>query len=231
MTAEAAVREHEVVSLMISNGDKKGAINHLKGSQYRDMTDKGDIGNAVHDAIDQYLSTGEVPDEEWIANELEQNFCPEKYLKTAIHKVQGVIEFLEEHEIEVIYNETTIYNQTHGFAGTPDIVGRFEIPRVGVVPAILDIKTSKAIYDDTSLQLAAYSRAEWASEDGHTKLDFPDDIKYGAIIRPRGSIGGDGKKYEAGYFDLNDNVFEMFLGCLKVTNGMDSGVIDESRIG
>lgn len=229
MTAEAAVKDHDVVSLMIEKGDKKGAVNHLKGAQYKDMNNKGDVGNVVHDAIDHYLSGTELTDEE-IEENLREHFVPEAFLKVAKEKVKGVMEFLRETEMEVIQNEKTTYNATNGFAGTPDIIGKLYVPyRKEIVTAVVDIKTSKAIYDDMALQLCAYSRAEWASDDGLEKLEFPQDIRSGVIVRPLGSPGKDGQRFERGDFHLSDELFEVFLGCLAVANGQQEGVIENSR--
>lgn len=229
MTAEAAVRDHDIVSMMIDKGDKKGAINHLKGSQYKDMGNKGDVGNVVHDAIDKYLSGQEMTEKE-IEEDLNANFVPDSFLEVAKNKVLGVMEFLHETEMEVIQNELTTYNQTHGYAGTPDIIGKLYVPYRGeTVTAVVDIKTSKRIYDDTSLQLCAYSRAEWASADGVTKLDFPDDIRSGVIVRPLGSPGKNGQRFERGDFHLSDELFDMFLGCLAVTNGAHGNVCEDAR--
>lgn len=229
MTAEAAVRDHDVVSMMVEKGDRKGAINHLKGAQYKDMGNKGDVGNVVHDAIDHFL-TDRPMTESQIEEDLKSNFVPDSFLDVAKNKVLGVIEFLEETEIEVLQNELTTYNQTHGYAGTPDIIGKIYMPHLGErVAAVIDIKTSKRIYDDTSLQLCAYARAEWASEDGKTKIPFPEGIQSGVIVRPLGSPGKNGQRFERGDFHLSDELFDMFLGCLAVANGANNSVCEDAR--
>lgn len=229
MTAEAAVKDHDVVSMLIEKGDKKGAVNHLKGAQYKDMNNKGNVGNVVHDAIDHYLSGTELTEEE-IEEALKENFVPDNLIPVAKNKVLGVMEFLHETEMEVIQNEKTTYNATNGYAGTPDIIGKLYMPyRKEVVTAVVDIKTSKRIYDDTSLQLCAYAKAEWASDNGIDKLEFPSDIESGVIVRPLGSPGKDGQRFERGDFHLSDELFQVFLGCLAVANGQQSGVIEDSR--
>lgn len=223
ITAETAVKDHDIIKLMLEKSQEKQAIQHLKGSRYASTGSKGDVGNVVHDAIDRHLGGNPMSEEE-VDEDLDANFVPKAMRPAAHGKISGVLAFLADSEMDVVHHEITVYNQTHGYAGTPDIVGSLQSGGAHV-PAIVDIKTGKAIYDDTALQLGAYARGEWASEDGSTKLEMPDNIRHGVVVRPK----GDGT-YERGDFALSDEVFEMFLACLGVANAQYNGVLDSARI-
>ncbi len=57
-------------------------------------------------------------------------------------------------DLKPLFIEQTVYNLTDGYAGTLDLIAE-----VGGQRALIDWKTSKAIYPEYSLQLAAYSFA------------------------------------------------------------------------
>lgn len=231
MTAEAAIRDHDIVSLMLKGNppDKRGAIAHLKGSRYRDMHAKGDRGTIVHAAVDAYLR-----EEPWTKKELESRMeeamVPDNMRLSTAGMISGVMEFLWDSEIEVHQNECTLYNRTHGYAGTADIIGSLQVGG-SFVPAIIDVKTSKAIYNEVALQLVAYARAEFIGlNDGTEAPLLPDSIpqpckiNHGIVIRPK----ADGT-YERADFTLTDEVFQMFLSCLGVAGANDDGVLQRAK--
>lgn len=237
MTAEAAVKDHDIIDLMLKKqpSDKKSAIAHLKGARYRDLTDKGDRGTIVHAAVDSYLSDKPKSKAE-ITRMLDEVHVPGYMYESTYGMINGCITFLEDTEPEVFWNEATVYSRQHGYAGTADIIGRFGIGG-SRVPAIVDFKTSKAIYDEVALQLAAYARADFVglndgteapliyttAEDG-SMVPSDEPIQYGVVVRPK----ADGT-YERADFVLNDDVFQMFLGCLAVTYGVEYDALAQSR--
>jgi hypothetical protein len=81
---------------------------------------------------------------------------------------------------------------------------------------VLDIKTSKSIYDETALQLCAYARADFVGLDDGTEAPLTPDgepIEYGVVVRPTAS-----GKYEKAVFTLGDpDLYALFLACLTVT--------------
>ena len=88
------------------------------------------------------------------------------------------------------------------------------------LPAILDIKTSKSIYNEVAMQMAAYARADFVGlDDGTEKPLLPkksEKIMHGIAIRPTASGG-----YEPVNFDLTDEVFAKFLACLELADVED----------
>lgn len=93
-------------------------------------------------------------------------------------------------QLEPILIEQTIWSRTHEYAGTLDLVARLQAPALlavlqqqgpvaptlaawlegrDTVTAVIDLKTSKSIYAEASLQTAAYIRA--LQEMGHGPVD------------------------------------------------------------
>lgn len=64
------------------------------------------------------------------------------------------------------YIEQVLYSQEFGYAGTADVIADISVDGVPVL-AVGDWKTSKAIYDEYGLQVAAYAHA--LLEMGHAK--------------------------------------------------------------
>lgn len=225
MTAECAVKDHEILAAMLKKQDKKAALAHLKGSRYRDLTDKGDRGTIVHAAVDSYLSDKPYTKSD-ITKKLDEAHVPGYMYESTYGMINGAISFLEDTEPEVYWNEATVYSRQHGYGGTADIIGKFHIGG-SMVPAVVDFKTSKAVYDEVALQLVAYARADFVGLNDGTEAPITPDgepIQFGLVVRPK----ADGT-YERVDFVLNDDVFQMFLGCLAVTNGVENDALAQSR--
>jgi hypothetical protein len=84
-------------------------------------------------------------------------------------------EFKSQHTIEPLLTETTVWNETFGYAGTFDCLWYID----GVL-TLLDIKTSRSLWDDHQRQLAALKNGEtvltdvigkWKTTKGKTVWD------------------------------------------------------------
>jgi hypothetical protein len=193
---------------------KKAALDYVKQARFRDMSGKGDRGTIVHGAIEAYLD-GKPIDHDHIQFLLEEKQVPEGLWPATFKMVDGVLEFLYDFEPEVAWSEATVYNRTHQYAGTADIIGKVRVGK-SRVPVIIDIKTSKAIYNETAMQLAAYARADFVGlDDGSEAKLLPRGaaIRHGIVVRPTAS-----GKYEHANFDLTDEVFDKFLACLELSD-------------
>lgn len=216
-TAEAAVTDYDIVGAMLAKGDTRAAIDHLKGARFRDMNQKADRGTIVHAALENFLA-GKPVDEKQIHAQLREAHVPTRMWKSATNMIRGLMEFLVDEEPDVYWSEATVYSRQHKYAGTADIIAEM---RVGgsLVPVVIDIKTSKRIYDETALQLSAYARADFVGLDDGTEVsllpsgyDPEQKIEYGVVVRPTPS-----GEYEKVTFALTDEVYELFLACLAVT--------------
>lgn len=219
VTAAAAVDDHDIVGAMLAKGDERAAIDHLKGARFRDMNKKADRGTIVHAALESYLADKPL-DDETVQAQLKEARVPLNMWKSAAAMIAGLMEFLADEEPEVLASEATVYSRKHGYAGTTDVFARM---RVGgqVLPVVLDVKTSKAIYDETALQLCAYGRADFIGLDDGTELPLDEVFggrrpEHGVVIRPTPS-----GKYEKVVFTLTDRLFDLFLAALTVTTHKD----------
>lgn len=241
-TAEAAVKDFDVLELFMGKDDKKAAIAHLKGARFRDMNDKADRGTIVHAALEAYLN-GKPLTKKQVQDRLEEKLVPKKMWKGTAGMIAGLMEFLWDTEPEVFWAEQTVYNRTHQYAGTADVLGRLRIGS-GLHNAVIDVKTSKSIYDEVAMQLCAYGRAEFVGLDDGAEVPLipalegrpsvakkkahqaivDEGFPYGIVVRPK----TDGT-YERADFDLNDRVFELFLSCLATANAAHDDVLAKSR--
>lgn len=130
---------------------------------------------------------------------------PEPYLA----KVNGYVRFLDEFDVTPILMEAPCANRTFWYAGTLDSVSSFgpaAPAKLAGRTLLLDWKTSNGVYGDTSMQLAAYARAEaWQSpEDPHKENPMPEEISGIAVVH----ITDDGSWiYELGDIDTAFNEF------------------------
>ena len=218
VAAEFAVDNLEAVKGLVNAGEKRAAVDLIKGARFRDMNEKANRGTIVHAAVEAYVA-GTPLSKEDIAAKLDEARVDAGLRKAAVPMVQGVLAFLQDAEPEILWSESTVYSRTYGYAGTADIIGRMHVGS-SRVPVIIDVKTSKAIYDEVALQLCAYARADFVGlDDGTERLLIEDGsvsgdpIEYGVVVRPTPS-----GKYETATFALTDEVFDLFLACLRVAS-------------
>lgn len=90
--------------------------------------------------------------------------------------VEGYARFLDQWNVEPILVEKKVANREHWYAGTFDLIAT-----VNGEPWLLDLKTSKGIYGETALQIAAYRNAEfWQDDEGHEQ-PMPEVARVGAL--------------------------------------------------
>jgi hypothetical protein len=220
VTAECAVDRYSLLGQMIEGDSERAAIDWLKQARFRDMAEKADRGTIVHAAIESYLA-GNPIDKEAVKEQLREARVPVKLHRSAFNMIEGVRAFLDDFEPEVLLSEATVYSRTHQYAGTLDILGRVTVGK-SRVPAVIDIKTSKRIYDEVALQLVGYARADFVGLLDGTEQPFPlrkgEKVEYGIVVRPKPSGG-----YEHAVFGLSDELFERYLAILAVarTEGLE----------
>lgn len=223
VTAEKAIDDHDIIGAILAKGDERGAIEHVKRARFGDSGTKADRGTIVHGALEAYIA-GKPLTQETIEGQLKEARVPVGMWKSAAAMIAGLMEFLHDEEPEIYWSESTVYSRQHGYAGTADLIARM---RVGgtLQNVILDVKTSKAIYNEVALQLCAYARADFVGQDDGTEAALTPDggaINYGVVVRPTPS-----GKYEKAVMTLTDEVYELYLGCLTVARM--KGVLDGVR--
>ena len=112
----------------------------FKHNDFRD--ERAEIGTAVHNWIEADLDGG------WQ--------YPELWDEEVIECVAQWKLFLEVHNMEALHVETTVWSEENGYAGTLDFYGYID----GEL-WLLDLKTSKNLWDGHEYQLAALEQAEY----------------------------------------------------------------------
>lgn len=109
-------------------------------------------GTKLHDAAETLIETGSVDVE------------PEQ-----VPLVESYAAFLHDWKVAPEFVEAAVYSVRHGYAGTLDLIATLADGQRW----LLDIKTSKGVYGDMALQLAAYRHAEFLSDDDIDGDDVP----------------------------------------------------------
>ena len=128
MVAETAYRMRHSLPGM----DESEAVDMLKGSPWSKSRRAAERGTDIHGYLEALLN-------QWVPDELSRDALPYK---------DAADEWLDQKQPETVATELTMFHPL--YAGTCDLVAR-----VGGRLTIIDFKTSKAIYDEAALQLAA----------------------------------------------------------------------------
>lgn len=119
----------------------------------KQMQKAADIGTAVHAAVHDYLRGRDIIDLQ----------------APAYTAFNAFLSWWKESGLKAVRMEQPVWDKADGYAGTIDLIA--EHPENGL--GILDWKTSKGIYDDHHLQVAAYL---------HAARNFA-DVKWAQIVR------------------------------------------------
>lgn len=187
-TAACAVRNVDVLRTMIETGGAASAQSWLQGIPDYQRDTAADLGSRVH-ALAEATVRGEVV-------ELTEDEAP---------FVESYQRWLDDIGPEFIVLEEMVCSTTHGYAGTLDSIAWIDGERW-----LLDIKTGKAVYDETALQLVAYAKADFIGRAGDaTRYSIPEVTRYGVIhVRP--------DKTRLVPFAVDDHVWRGFLSCLEL---------------
>ena len=171
--------------------DNQAAIDLLKREPLRSLNRAASRGTDVHAIADHYAKTGEIGE-----------------ITAHNGYVDAMRAFFADHQPLPMLAECTVYGEL-GYAGSFDMVCR--LPALDDRLVILDYKTSKAIYNDTAAQLAAYAHAEQYIDE-HDVLHPMPKIDTGVVVR----FGADGE-YEVKEMNLA-NGWELFKAAHAIYN-------------
>ena len=183
ITAEAAVDNRDQMAGWVEMAGRDGAISLLTKAATQKRDKAADVGTRVH-ALAESIARGqpvELTDEE-------------RPFLTAYQR------FLEEWQPRYLAAEEMVVSLRHGYGGTFDAI----VEMAGDT-WMLDTKTSKGVYSETSLQLAAYTFADFIGRPADPKrYSIPPITAYGVLhLRPEG--------YEVVPYDVTPQTFEAFL--------------------
>jgi hypothetical protein len=182
-TAACAVRNLDMLATMRSTGGDAAAVNWLKAIPDYQRDTAADIGTRVH-ALAESMARGEAiqPTDE------ERPF------------VVAYRRFMEEWQPRYLAIEDMVASLEYRYAGTLDAI----VEMAGGT-WMLDVKTGAGVYPETSLQLAAYSFADFIGRPADPKrYVIPPITAYAVLhLRPEG--------YEVVPYDVTPRTFEAFL--------------------
>lgn len=216
--AEEAVNNLDFLGSMVSAKGKDETIGWLKGSHRRYTNKKADMGTVAHMAIEAYLDGRDMSDDQ-LNEELTERGVPLEMWKATKGFIAGAMEFFDQCEPEVLYQEATVYSRKYGYAGTADIIGRMRFGGTESLPCIIDFKTGKGVYPEMGLQLSAYAKADFIGLTDGTELPLSEigDIRHGVIVRLTATGG-----FEAVSFNLSDELHSVFLSVQGVAQGLET---------
>ncbi len=174
-------------------GEERQVIDILRNACWEHRDDAADTGSAVHRAIERAIIHGDDPD-----------FTPDMS-DVARPRFEAFRAFEARYQPVWEAAEATVYNRTHGYAGTFDALARISGRRF-----LIDVKTGKNVYPEFALQLAAYARGEWiglagaGGGFGAEEMEMPRvDGAAVLLLRPR--------SWRLVEVDITDPVFQAFL--------------------
>lgn len=164
LVAEAALDLHESIPQLLGTVGRQATVDALRKAADKKKREAGDMGTRIHTIAEAMLAG-----REFTASPEEAPFA------------DAVARFLAERSVEPIAVEQMVANLHYGYAGTFDLVARID----GDV-WLLDWKTSKSVYREYSLQLAAYAAAEFIGRPNDPKkYRMPAVTRYGVVhVRP-----------------------------------------------
>lgn len=183
ITAEAAVDNRDQLGSWFDIGGRDGAVSLLTKAAVTKRDKSADVGTRIH-ALAEAVSRGQEPlltDEE------------RPYL-TAYQQ------WLADFSPRFLAAEEMVLSVRHRYGGTLDAI----VEMVGE-RWLIDYKTSKGVYAETALQLAAYAHAEFIGRPNDPKrYAVPQVTQYAVLhLRPEG--------YELVPYDVDAGTFEAFI--------------------
>lgn len=183
--AEYAVKNWTILSEL----EDEERVDLIKGAHRRSSGRASSLGTAVHDACDHWARNEPMPAWEPGVEPFMEQF----------------VDFLEKRGPEFVRTEVTVWNRTHGYAGTFDWLAN-----IGGRLTLGDHKTGKGVYPEVALQLTALTRAEFILLPDGTEEPLPEVELFGVLhLRPR--------SWALIPVERSEETWRAFLACLELT--------------
>jgi len=176
------------------------------------LRDAADLGTLMHDWVAADHGAQPYPD---------VTFAPDYFWQM----VAEWDKWQEENDVEPIFTETTFWSEQYGYAGTAD-----GLWRVNGKPMLVDVKTSRNVWDEHYMQLSALGACDYAlieSDNGWEQTPIPGFSDYALLhIRPsdtdkHGNPMESFCRLEVAPSEEMGLHFEAFLGLLAVSDAQN----------
>lgn len=193
IVAEAAIDHRADIEGWIAVGGRDGAVELLRKAAVTKRDKAANVGSEVH-ALAENIARGQ----------------PIVIPQELAGFVAAYQRWIADFQPEFLAAEEMVANLEYGYAGTLD-----GLVRIAGETWLLDWKTSKGVYPETSLQLAAYGHAEFIGRPGTlTRFAIPPIDQYAVVhLTPDG--------YEFVPFDVTEQDFDAFLAALRLWRWRD----------
>lgn len=142
-------------------------IKLVKAAPWNKSGDAANVGDQIHNAIDEFVKTGQQP-------------AKNGWSLTAERMWRSFLTFNDVYQPQWFDTEFTVWSEKYGYAGTADWAA-------GVRGALVlgDTKTGKAIYPEVGLQLSAIANADYIITSSGQRKPIPKFDRLAALhIRP-----------------------------------------------
>lgn len=190
IVAEEAVDSLGSITQLVVAGKRDAAIDMLKRAPQRSTGEAARLGSDVHGLVEQ-INRGED------IGQLHPDLKP---------WIDQYSNFLSDFKPEWVEVESTVWSDTHKYAGTLDGICRIDGDLL-----LWDLKTGKDTYPEVGLQLAAYAHADYILTPDGEQRELP-KVEYGAVLHLRPD------KYVLKPVRIDADVFEVFKSLISVTD-------------
>lgn len=169
--AEYVADNPDAIEAMRSTMGRESMVAALKGVPWDKRDEAAARGTDIHALAERIIHGEEVEVPEHLAG-----------------PVQGYVDWLDAWKVEPIITERPCASRKWWYAGTFDAVLRFGAGELAGRVGLVDWKTSKGVYGDTSMQLAGYAESDfYLAEDG-SEQPMPEVDFLGVVhITPTGT--------------------------------------------
>jgi len=136
---------------------REETVDYLKSAHNRNRNRAAAKGTDVHAIAEQLIHGQEVEIPEHLAG-----------------YVNGYVQFIDTWQLEPVVTEKPCASREWWYAGTFDAVADFGAGQLKGKRLLLDWKTSKGVYGETAMQLAAYQHAEFYLDDDGAEQPMPE---------------------------------------------------------
>lgn len=195
---QSVVDSFAVIKAMHEATDYEGIVDYVRTAPNRNSDGAAAVGDLVHGWIDDYITSGCPPGfvpsmdpEDYSDNRKLQVVLRDKAkTQTArhmwIHFMAWHRAMTEDHKLEWLHSEVTVWSEKYDYAGTLDWMARFT-PKTGKPYVVLgDTKTGNNVYPEVGMQLAALNFADFAIDVNGNEFQLPKAESWGVLhVRPR----------------------------------------------